>query len=126
MGTGVRLDTPFGPVRVAIMVAEHMVLQMLALAKHLNEVAAIANEAGLEGRYIGRIDIRDEAVRAVAVRDNKAAVDVVLGFPNQGSVALLERRLRACAELFRRMVADDAGEVRARSRRRGRGRCCRR
>ena len=34
------------PVQVALMVAEHMILQMLALSKRLGEVAAIANEAG--------------------------------------------------------------------------------
>jgi phosphoglycerate dehydrogenase-like enzyme len=44
------------PVRVAIMVAEHMVLQMLALAKRLGEVAAIANKAGDWGRPSRRTD----------------------------------------------------------------------
>lgn len=34
------------PVQVCVMVAEHMVLQMLALAKRLNEVSAIALAAG--------------------------------------------------------------------------------
>jgi phosphoglycerate dehydrogenase-like enzyme len=34
------------PVQVCVMVAEHMILQMLALAKRLNEVSAIAQEAG--------------------------------------------------------------------------------
>jgi phosphoglycerate dehydrogenase-like enzyme len=34
------------PVRGAIMVAEHMILQMLSLAKRLNEAVAVANEAG--------------------------------------------------------------------------------
>ncbi len=38
------------PVQVAIMVAEHMVLQILALAKRLGEVAAVTKEAGDWGR----------------------------------------------------------------------------
>jgi phosphoglycerate dehydrogenase-like enzyme len=44
------------PLQVAIMVAEHMLMQMLALAKRLGEVAAIANEAGDWGQPSRRTD----------------------------------------------------------------------
>jgi phosphoglycerate dehydrogenase-like enzyme len=44
------------PVLTAVMVAEHMVLQALALAKHANEVSAIANEAGDWGQPSRRTD----------------------------------------------------------------------
>lgn len=44
------------PVRTVILVAEHMVMQMLALAKHLNEVQAIALEAGDWGQPSQRTD----------------------------------------------------------------------
>ncbi len=44
------------PVRTVILVAEHMVMQMLALAKHLNEVQAIAVEAGDWGQPSRRTD----------------------------------------------------------------------
>jgi phosphoglycerate dehydrogenase-like enzyme len=44
------------PVQVAIMVAEHMVMQMLALAKRVGEVAAIASVAGEWGQPSRRTD----------------------------------------------------------------------
>ena len=44
------------PVQVCVMVAEHMILQMLALAKRLNEVSAIAREAGGWGQPSRRTD----------------------------------------------------------------------
>jgi phosphoglycerate dehydrogenase-like enzyme len=44
------------PVQVAIMVAEHMILQMLALAKRLDEVGATANQAGDWGQPSRRTD----------------------------------------------------------------------
>jgi phosphoglycerate dehydrogenase-like enzyme len=44
------------PVMTAIMVAEHMVLQMLALAKRWGEVVDIANEAGEWGQPSRRTD----------------------------------------------------------------------
>ena len=44
------------PVQVAIMVAEHMVMQMLALAKRVGEVVAIASEAGVWGQPSRRTD----------------------------------------------------------------------
>jgi phosphoglycerate dehydrogenase-like enzyme len=44
------------PVQVCVMVAEHMILQMLALAKRLNEVSAIAQEAGDWGQPSLRTD----------------------------------------------------------------------
>ncbi|HSR30352.1 MAG TPA: NAD(P)-dependent oxidoreductase [Anaerolineae bacterium] len=44
------------PVRIAIMVAEHMILQILVLSKRLGEVAGIANEAGDWGKPSRRTD----------------------------------------------------------------------
>ena len=44
------------PVRPAIMVAEHVLLQMLALARRLKELAAVANEAGDWGLPAQRTD----------------------------------------------------------------------
>lgn len=44
------------PVWVAIMVAEHMVLQMLVMAKHAVEAAAVASEADYWGRPSRRTD----------------------------------------------------------------------
>ncbi|MCX6050042.1 MAG: NAD(P)-binding domain-containing protein [Chloroflexi bacterium] len=44
------------PIRGCILVAEHMVMQMLALVKHLPEVAAIANAAADWGRTARRTD----------------------------------------------------------------------
>jgi phosphoglycerate dehydrogenase-like enzyme len=44
------------PVRTVILVAEHMVMQMLALSKRLNEAVAIALEAGNWGQASRRTD----------------------------------------------------------------------
>lgn len=44
------------PLRVAVMVAEHMMLQILALTKRLGEVAAVANAAEAWGRPSLRTD----------------------------------------------------------------------
>jgi phosphoglycerate dehydrogenase-like enzyme len=44
------------PVRVCVMVAEHMILQMLSLAKRLNEVSAIVQAAGDWGQPSRRTD----------------------------------------------------------------------
>lgn len=44
------------PVLNCVMVAEHMVMQMLALAKHLPQTSAIAQEAGEWGRVARRTD----------------------------------------------------------------------
>ena len=41
-----------------------------------------------------------DAVRGVAVRDGKVAVDVRLGYPARGSAARLEQRIRACLGAF--------------------------
>jgi phosphoglycerate dehydrogenase-like enzyme len=44
------------PVHGSILVAEHMLMQMLALAKRLNEATAVANEAGDWGLPLRRTD----------------------------------------------------------------------
>jgi phosphoglycerate dehydrogenase-like enzyme len=83
------------PVPTAIMVAEHMVLQMLALAKRLNEVAAIANEAGEWGQPSRRTDedtfAYDWSGRS-GVRSLYGQTVGILGFGEIG--AELARRLR--------------------------------
>jgi phosphoglycerate dehydrogenase-like enzyme len=83
------------PVQVAIMVAEHMVMQMLALAKRLGEVGAIASEAGDWGRSSRRTDEDTFAYdwsRRSGVRSLYDRTVGILGFGEIG--AELTRRLR--------------------------------
>ncbi len=86
------------PVQVAIMVAEHMVMQMLALAKRLGEVAAITNEAGDWGRPSRRTDedtfAYDWSGRS-GIRSLYGQTVGILGFGEIG--AELARRLRGFA-----------------------------
>jgi phosphoglycerate dehydrogenase-like enzyme len=83
------------PVQVAIMVAEHMVMQMLALAKRLGEVAAIAREAGEWGRPSRRTDEDTFAYdwsKRGGIRRIYGQTVGILGFGEIG--AELARRLR--------------------------------
>jgi lactate dehydrogenase-like 2-hydroxyacid dehydrogenase len=77
------------------MVAEHMVLQMLALAKRLGEVSAIANEAGDWGQPSRRTDedtfAYDWSGRS-GIRPLYGQTVGILGFGEIG--AELARRLR--------------------------------
>jgi phosphoglycerate dehydrogenase-like enzyme len=83
------------PVETAIKVAEHMIAQMLALAKRLGEVATIANEAGNWGRPSRRTDedtfAYDWSGRS-GVRSLYGQTVGILGFGEIG--AELARRLR--------------------------------
>jgi phosphoglycerate dehydrogenase-like enzyme len=83
------------PVHTAIMVAEHMVLQMLALAKRLGEVATIANEAGDWGQPSRRTDedtfAYDWSGRS-GIRSLQGQTVGILGFGEIG--AELARRLQ--------------------------------
>jgi phosphoglycerate dehydrogenase-like enzyme len=83
------------PVQVAIAVAEHVILQMLALAKRLGEVAAIANEAGDWGQPSRRTDedtfAYDWSGRS-GIRSLYGQTVGILGFGEIG--AELARRLR--------------------------------
>jgi phosphoglycerate dehydrogenase-like enzyme len=83
------------PVQVAIMVAEHMIMQMLALAKRLGEVAAIAREAGQWGRPSRRTDEDTFAYdwsKRSGIRRIYGQTVGILGFGEIG--AELARRLR--------------------------------
>jgi phosphoglycerate dehydrogenase-like enzyme len=82
------------PVQVAIMVAEHMVMQMLALAKRLDEVTTIANEARDWGQPSRRTDEDTFAYdwsRRSSIRPLYAQTVGILGFGEIG--AELARRL---------------------------------
>jgi phosphoglycerate dehydrogenase-like enzyme len=83
------------PLQVAIMVAEHMIMQMLALAKRLDEVAAIANQAGEWGQPSRRTDedtfAYDWSGRS-GIRSVYGQTAGILGFGEIG--AELARRLR--------------------------------
>lgn len=83
------------PIRGCIMVAEHMVLQMLALAKRLNDLTATANAAGDWGRTSRRTD-EDTFAYDWSQRKNISAIygktAGILGFGEIG--AELARRLR--------------------------------
>jgi phosphoglycerate dehydrogenase-like enzyme len=83
------------PVLTAVMVAEHMALQIMALAKRLSEVAAIASEAGDWGQPSRRTDedtfAYDWSGRS-GVRPIYGQTVGILGFGEIG--AELARRLR--------------------------------
>jgi phosphoglycerate dehydrogenase-like enzyme len=83
------------PVQVAIMVAEHMVLQMLVLAKRLGEVLAIANEAGDWGRPSLRTDENTFAYdwsRRSGIRSLYGQTVGILGFGEIGAELALRLR----------------------------------
>jgi phosphoglycerate dehydrogenase-like enzyme len=84
------------PVMVAIMVAEHMMLQMLSCAKRLPEVSAIANEAGDWGRPSLRTDEDTFAYdwsRRSGIRPIYGQTVGILGFGEIG--AELARRVQS-------------------------------
>lgn len=86
------------PVQTAIMVAEHMILQMLALAKRLKEVAAIADEAGIWGQPSRRTDEDTFAYdwsRRSGIHPIYGQMVGILGFGEIG--AELARRLKGFA-----------------------------
>jgi phosphoglycerate dehydrogenase-like enzyme len=83
------------PVETAIMVAEHMVMQLLVLAKRAGEVAAVASEAGDWGQPSRRTDEDTFAYdwsRRRGVRPIYGHTVGILGFGEIG--AELARRLR--------------------------------
>jgi phosphoglycerate dehydrogenase-like enzyme len=88
----------FWPVRGVILVAEHVVMQMLALSKQLNEATAVTLEAGLWGRSPQRTD-EDTFAYNWSSRENVSGVYQqrvgILGFGEIG--AELARRLRGFA-----------------------------
>jgi phosphoglycerate dehydrogenase-like enzyme len=88
----------FWPVRGVILVAEHMVMQMLALAKQLNEATAVALEACDWGQPPQRTD-EDTFAYNWSKRENVGGVYQqtvgILGFGEIG--AELARRLRGFA-----------------------------
>jgi phosphoglycerate dehydrogenase-like enzyme len=84
------------PVQVAIMVAEHMVLQMLALTKRLGEVAAIANAAGEWGQPSRRTDENTFAYDWSGRRGIRSLHGQTVGILGFGEIgAELARRLRS-------------------------------
>lgn len=86
------------PLPVAIMVAEHVVMQMLALAKRLTEVAAIANAAGDWGQPSRRTDEDTFAYNWSGHSDTGTLYDQTVGILGFGEIgAELARRLRGFA-----------------------------
>jgi phosphoglycerate dehydrogenase-like enzyme len=82
------------PVQVAIMVAEHMVLQMLALAKRLDEATATANQAGDWGQPSRRTDEDTFAYDWSGRRGIRALYGQTVGILGFGEIgAELARRL---------------------------------
>jgi phosphoglycerate dehydrogenase-like enzyme len=83
------------PVRGAILVAEHMVMQMLALAKRLNEVANVANQADEWGQPSRRTDEDTFAYNWSGRRDIRGLYGSTVGILGFGEIgAELARRLR--------------------------------
>jgi phosphoglycerate dehydrogenase-like enzyme len=83
------------PVRGAILVAEHMVMQMLALAKRLNEVTNVANQADEWGQPSRRTDEDTFAYNWSGRRDIHGLYSSTVGILGFGEIgAELVRRLR--------------------------------
>ncbi len=83
------------PVRGAILVAEHVVMQMLVLAKRLEDAAAAANEAGAWGRVPRRTDEDTFAYNWSGRRGIGQIYERVVGILGFGEIgAELARRLR--------------------------------
>ncbi len=83
------------PVRPTIMVAEHMVMQMLALAKHLLEVSAIAQAAGAWDQVALRTDENTFAYNWSARQNIGGILERTVGILGFGEIgAELARRLR--------------------------------
>jgi phosphoglycerate dehydrogenase-like enzyme len=86
------------PVLSCVMVAEHMVMQMLALAKHLPAVSAIAQEAGDWGRPSRRTDENVFAYNWSGRTNIGGLFGQTIGILGFGEIgAELARRLRAFA-----------------------------
>ncbi len=86
------------PIRSVIMVAEHVIMQMLALAKRLNEVQAITLEAGDWGQPSRRTDEDTFAYNWSGRTDLGGIYERTVGILGFGEIgAELARRLRGFA-----------------------------
>jgi phosphoglycerate dehydrogenase-like enzyme len=86
------------PVQVAIMVAEHMVMQMLALAKRVREVSSIACDAGDWGRPSRRTDEDTFAYDWSGRKGIRSLYEQTVGILGFGEIgAELARRLHGFA-----------------------------
>jgi len=84
------------PVQVCVMVAEHMMLQMLALAKRLNEVSAIARDAGDWGQPSRRTD-EDTFAYDWSLRSGIVSIlDQTVGILGFGEIGIELARRLAC------------------------------